>query len=215
MRKIKYLLLMIVVLLLTGCSGNYNLKFNNDLSINEELNIFIDNKLDNYERTYNLLDQSGVDENDYTVTVVKDQINIVYKKKYNSFEDYYLNDSLYKVLFENVEFTKDNSGMKINAESLLKLDDKENENIINSYDIEDFNINLELPFSINKNNADKVDNNIYTWTLDNSDTYKNINIEFDYNNDKVQSIILLVLMGIISLGIISYMIIYFVRNQRI
>ena len=33
MRKIKYILLIFVILLLTGCSGNYNLKFNKDLSV--------------------------------------------------------------------------------------------------------------------------------------------------------------------------------------
>ena len=84
MKKIKYLFLIILVLLFTGCTGDYNLKINRDLSVEEELKVSIDNVDDSYERTYKLLEQLDVSENDYEVVVDMDKVNITYKKKYSS-----------------------------------------------------------------------------------------------------------------------------------
>ena len=105
--------------------------------------------------------------------------------------------------------------MSINAESSFKLDDKDSQNIVNAYDIDNFKINISTPYSVRKSNADSVKDNTYTWNLNSKDTYKNISISYDYKNDKTASIILLVLMGVISLGIITYLIVYLLRNKRI
>jgi hypothetical protein len=145
----------------------------------------------------------------------KDKVKIVYKETYTSFENYYLNSKLYRSLFENIEYEKDNTGMSINTKSRFKLNDKNNQSIINAYDIDNFKINISTPYSVRKSNADSVKDNTYTWNLNSKDTYKNISISYDYKNDKTASIILLVLMGIISLGIIIYLLLYLLRNKRI
>ena len=121
MKKIKYLFLIILVLLFTGCTGDYNLKINRDLSVEEELKVSIDNVDDSYERTYKLLEQLDISENDYEVVVDMDKVNITYKKKYSSFEDYYLDSNIYKILFKDIELSKDNTGMTLKAESNFKL----------------------------------------------------------------------------------------------
>ena len=216
MKKIKYLFLIIIVLLFSGCSGNYNLTFNKDLSVTEELNAFIENDSDNYDRTYKLIEEAGLNEEDYEVIVISDEVKIVYKKKYDSFEEYYLDSKLYKMLFENIEYTKDNVGMSINTKSNLKLDDKDNQNIINSYDMDDFKINIKVPsFVVKKNNADSVKDDTYTWTLNSDDTYKEISIKYDYKQGGVGSIIMLVLIGIASTIIIVYVVHTILKNKRI
>ena len=233
MKKIKYLILIIIVLLFSGCSGNYNLTFNKDLSVTEELNAFIENDSDNYDRTYKLIEEAGLNEEDYEVIVISDEVKIVYKKKYDSFEEYYLDSKLYKMLFENIEYTKDNVGMSINTKSNLKLDcvtsfttevtksnlkldDKDNQNIINSYDMDDFKINIKVPsFVVKKNNADSVKDDTYTWTLNSDDTYKEISIKYDYKQGGVGSIIMLVLIGIASTIIIVYVVHTIMKNKRI
>ena len=178
MKKIKYILILIIVLLFTGCSGNYNLTFNKDLSLTEELNVNIDNKENTYETTYSLFEKAGIDPDKYEILIVEDKVRIKYKEKYSSFEKYYLDSKLYKMLFENIEYKKDNKGMVINTKSILKLDDKDNQNIINSYDISDFKININTPFSVNDSNADSIKDNTYTWILNSKDTYKDISIDF-------------------------------------
>lgn len=216
MKKIKYLILIIIVLLFSGCSGNYNLTFNKDLSVTEELNAFIENDSDNYDRTYKLIEEAGLNEEDYEVIVISDEVKIVYKKKYDSFEEYYLDSKLYKMLFENIEYTKDNVGMSINTKSNLKIDDKDNQNIINSYDMDDFKINIKVPsFVVKKNNADSVKDDTYTWTLNSDDTYKEISIKYDYKQGGVGSIIMLVLIGIASTIIIVYVVHTIMKNKRI
>lgn len=215
MKKIKYILLILIVFILTGCSGNYNLTFNKDLSINEELNILIDNSNNAYERTLDLLKKAEIDPDKYEIMIDKDKVKIVYKETYSSFENYYLNSKLYRSLFENIEYEKDNTGMSINTNSRFKLNDKNNQSIINAYDIDNFKINLSIPFNVTENNADSIKDNTYTWDLNNSDTYKDINLKYDYRNDRVPSIVLISTIVIISAGIILYIIIYLSRNRRI
>lgn len=215
MKKIKYILLILIVFILTGCSGNYNLTFNKDLSINEELNILIDNSNNAYERTLDLLKKAEIDPDKYEIMIDKDKVKIVYKETYTSFENYYLNSKLYRSLFENIEYEKDNTGMSINTKSRFKLNDKNNQSIINAYDIDNFKINLSIPFNVTENNADSIKDNTYTWDLNNSDTYKEINLKYDYRNDRVPSIVLISTIVIISAWIILYIIIYLSRNRRI
>ena len=215
MKKIKYILLILIVFILTGCSGNYNLTFNKDLTINEELNILIDNSNNAYERTLDLLKKAEIDPDKYEIMIDKDKVKIVYKETYSSFENYYLNSKLYRSLFENIEYEKDNTGLSINTNSRLKLNDKNNQNIINSYDIDNFKINVSIPFNVTDNNADSIKDNTYTWELNNSDTYKEINVRYDYRNDRTSSIVILIIIGVISLGIILYIVNYLIRNRRI
>ena len=215
MKKIKFIILILIVFLFAGCSGDYNLKFNRDLTIDEEIDILIDNKDNSYENTHMLFEKAEIDPDKYDIMLKGDQVRIVYKEKYKSFEDYYLNSKLYRVLFKDVELNRDNTGMSINTESNLKLDDINNQNIVNSYDIDGLTINLTIPFSVNENNADLVKDNTYTWVLNKKDTHKNIRLVYDYQNDKTSSIVLIVVIGVISFGIITYLVVYFLRNNKI
>ena len=50
-KKLKIFIIGILLILVTGCSGNYNLKINDDMSINEELYLTIDNSNNAYTKT--------------------------------------------------------------------------------------------------------------------------------------------------------------------
>lgn len=215
MRKIKYILLIFVILLFTGCSGNYSLTINKDLSVDEEIDILIDNKENTYETTILLFEKANIDSDKYKVVIIDDEVNIKYKENYSSFEEYYLNSKLYKTLFENIEFSIDNKGMSINTKSNLKLDDKDNQNIINSYDIDNFKINIKVPFNVNNNNADSIKADTYTWILNSNDTFKEISIDYSYKADKVYGIVLLSLIGIATIVTLVYIINYLYKNHTI
>ena len=215
MKKIKYLLLIIIVLLFSGCSGNYDLTLNKDLTVDEKLDLYVLNKSDVYERTYQMLEEAGISEDDYNIVIIDDKMRITYNQKYDSFEDYYLNSNLYRVLFEGIEYSKDNKGMSISASSVLKLDDEGNQNIINSYEFEDLKINIKSPFKVNKSNADEIKDNTYTWNLNSNDTYMNIRVDYSYKNNNSISIVMLILVGIVSFIIIGYVVTYLIRNKRI
>ena len=215
MKKIKFIILILIVFLFAGCSGDYNLKFNRDLSIDEDIDILIDNKDNAYENTFVLFENADIDADKYNIMLKGDKVRIIYKEKYKSFEDYYLNSKLYRLLFKELELNRTNSGMFINTESNFKLDDSNNQNIINSYDIDTLKINITMPFNVIENNADEVKDDTYTWVLNKNNTYKNIRARYDYENDRVPSIVLMVVIGVISFGIIIYLAVYFLRNKRI
>jgi hypothetical protein len=215
MKKIKFIILILIVFLFAGCSGDYNLKFNRDLSIDEDIDILIDNKDNAYENTFMLFEKADIDADKYDIMLKGDKVRIIYKEKYKSFEDYYLNSKLYRLLFKELELSRTNSGMFINTESNFKLDDSNNQNIINSYDIDDLKINITMPFNVIENNADEVKDDTYTWVLNKNNTYKNIRARYDYENDRVPSIVLMVVIGVISFGIIIYLAVYFLRNRKI
>ena len=215
MKKIKFIILILIVFLFAGCSGDYNLKFNRDLSIDEDIDILIDNKDNAYENTFVLFENADIDADKYNIMLKGDKVRIIYKEKYKSFEDYYLNSKLYRLLFKELELNRTNSGMFINTESNFKLDDSNNQNIINSYDIDTLKINITMPFNVIENNADEVKDDTYTWVLNKNNTYKNIRARYDYENDRVPSIVLMVVIGVISFGIIIYLAVHFLRNKRI
>ena len=215
MKKIKYLLLVIDILLFSGFTWEYNLKFIIYLTVSEELNVSIENTDDNFDRTYRLFENAGIDPDKYDVVVVDDKIKINYKEDYKSFEKYYLDSKLYSALFEEIEFTKDNTGMSISTKSNLKLDDKNNKNIINSYDIDDFKINIKVPFSVDSSNADSVKDDVYTWTLSKDDTFKKIILNYSFAKGKTQNIITLVIIGIAILATIGYIASYLIKNRKI
>ena len=215
MKKIKFIILILIVFLFAGCSGDYNLKFNRDLSIDEDIDILIDNKDNAYENTFVLFENADIDADKYNIMLKGDKVRIIYKEKYKSFEDYYLNSKLYRLLFKELELNRTNSGMFINTESNFKLDDSNNQNIINSYDIDTLKINITMPFNVIENNADEVKDDTYTWVLNKNNTYKNISARYDYENDRVPSIVLMVVIGVISFGIIIYLAVHFLRNKRI
>ena len=90
-----------------------------------------------------------------------------------------------------------------------------NDNIINSYDISDLKINISTPFSINDSNADSIKDNTYTWNLNSKDTYKDISIDFSYQQDNVYGLIMLIAIGIAVIATLVYIIRYLVRNIRL
>ena len=162
-----------------------------------------------------LFENADIDADKYDIMLKGDKVRIIYKEKYKSFEDYYLNSKLYRLLFKELELNRTNSGMFINTESNFKLDDSNNQNIINSYDIDTLKINITMPFNVIENNADEVKDDTYTWVLNKNNTYKNIRARYDYENDRVPSIVLMVVIGVISFGIIIYLAVHFLRNKRI
>ena len=90
MKKIKVLFLLLVLVLITGCSGTYNLKIDKDLSVKEELNVVLENESTSFEEFNSLLKNNKIDSNDYKLVTQGDNLNLSYSHEYNSIEEYLL-----------------------------------------------------------------------------------------------------------------------------
>lgn len=199
MKKIKFVLLILFVLILTGCKGDYNLNIDKNLSLKETVNLYIDNKDDAYDKTLMLFENNNVDDSKYKVNKNDEYVIIHYEEDYKNFEDYFLNSLFYSRFISGEAFNKDDKSISYRSLVNLKLDDIPSySNLNNSFNITNLKINLTIPFSIKENTADKVDGKTLTWELKKDDTFKRINFSFDFmKSNNLYLIIIILCFGIV------------------
>lgn len=179
-KKLKIFIIGILLILVTGCSGNYNLKINDDMSINEELYLTIDNSNNAYTKTLKIFKENNIPEGDYEVVLSDNNVRITYNKKYDSIEEYLLNSKVYHELIDEIQFNKSNNYIDLYVNQKLKVsnDNGIKMNGTNLVDLDVLQINIENPFDVNFSNAEIVNDNVYTWTIKKGDTEKKIQMQF-------------------------------------
>ena len=178
-KKLKIFIIGILLILVTGCSGNYNLKINDDMSIDEELYLTIDNTNNTYTKTLKIFRENNIPEKDYEVVLSDNNVRITYNKKYDSMEEYILDSKIYHELIDEIQFNKSNDYIDLYVNQKLKLsNDNIKSNGTNLVDLDVLQINIENPFSVNYTNAEIVNDNVYTWTIKKGDTEKKIQMQF-------------------------------------
>ncbi len=179
-KKLKIFIIGILLILVTGCSGNYNLKINDDMSINEELYLTIDNSNNAYTKTLKIFKENNIPEDDYEVVLSDNNVRITYNKKYDSIEEYLLNSKVYHELIDEIQFNKSNNYIDLYVNQKLKVsnDNGIKMNGTNLVDLDVLQINIENPFDVIFSNAEIVNDNVYTWTIKKGDTEKKIQMQF-------------------------------------
>lgn len=178
-KKLKIFIIGILLILVTGCSGNYNLKINDDMSIDEELYLTIGNTNNTYTKTLKIFKENNIPEKDYEVVLSDNNVRITYNKKYDSMEEYILDSKIYHELIDEIQFNKSNDYIDLYVNQKLKLsNDNIKSNGTNLVDLDVLQINIENPFSVNYTNAEIVNDNVYTWTIKKGDTEKKIQMQF-------------------------------------
>lgn len=178
-KKLKIFIIGILLILVTGCSGNYNLKINDDMSIDEELYLTIDNTNNAYTKTLKIFKENNIPEKDYEVVLSDNKVRITYNKKYDSMEEYILDSKLYHELIDEIQFNKSNDYIDLYVNQKLKLsNDSIKANGTNLVDLDVLQINIENPFDVNFSNAEIVNDNVYTWTIKKGDIEKKFQMQF-------------------------------------
>lgn len=175
--KIKIILLILSIILLTGCSGNYNININEDLSIDENLYLTIDNSDTAYENTLKIFDENNIDKDKYDVSINGDDIIIEYNDKFETIDDYIINSNIYHQLIDEITYNKTDKYIDLYTNQYLKL--KEDNDIGNTNDLDVIQINVKVPFKMISNNSDIYNDDIYTWTIDKNTTQKKISMNFE------------------------------------
>ncbi len=210
MKEYKLVLLIIILLSLTGCSFEYNIKVNTN-TITEENVIYIANTnknnikqeveslVNNYTGPTNSLgmyEQSVVEKNN--------EFGMSYKKTYDELTDY--NHSLsFSICYDNYKLIKEKDKIVISTSKRF--------NCFNKYsELDDVTINIDSRLEVESSNADEVNGNIYTWNINKSNAdNKPINIVLKPNTEQKEkqrqlSVVLLVISAFILLGIIVFLI---------
>ncbi len=202
--KLKIIVISIFILLLTGCSGNYNLTINKDMSVNEELELSFDNNKDLYNKTLKIFENNNVDKNKYDVNISNGKVAIKYNEKFNSIEDYILNSKVYKQLFNEIQYNKTKSYIDLYVSDELKL--KNNYNLISGSNLQDLDmiqVNITNPYKMIYTNAEIENNNTYTWTIKKNDQNKEIQMQFKHLLNEFPYRLVIVLSVIALVVIIS------------
>ncbi|MBQ9024715.1 MAG: hypothetical protein IJ105_05850 [Bacilli bacterium] len=199
---LKIFLLIVIILITSGCSGNYNLKINPDLSIDENLELSIDNDNNAYDRTLKIFENNNIPKDNYDVSISSDKVIIEYNDKFSSIEDYLLNSKVYKQLFDKIEYNKNKKYVDLYVDQNIKIKNNYTKN--NGSNLTDFDfiqINITNPYKMILTNADMVNDNIYTWSLTKDNYNKKIQMQFkpSFNKFPYRPIIVGSLILIISL----------------
>lgn len=217
MKKIKIVLFLLMTIILTGCRGTYNIKINNDLSLDEELAVTISNKEDYYTKTENIFKSNNVDKKKYKITPSKETIRINYKEKYESIEDYLLNSKLYRNVFDKINYTKSDKELYINSSAILDSSNNISSGIVNKNNIDLLQINIEVPEKIISSNADTSTDNTLSWVIKKNDTKKEMNFKINIENSKAKrnKIIILSLITLIVVSLFVFVIVLFRKHKKI
>lgn len=187
MKKIYFLLIILLIIVCTGCKVKYNLEIKEDLTVNEEVTALEDDEFfsqypkSSISRVIELVMSMGkeyLDTNNYNVEkIIEKDSGVKITQEFNSFDEYYKTSKFYAQLFNDFGYKKEGNIIKLNLEGGINKD----LNIVDRYLIDDAIINIKIPFLVISNNADKYDSktNTYTWIIDEKTDYKKISINFD------------------------------------
>lgn len=210
MKKYKLVLLIIILLSLTGCSFEYNIKVNTN-TITEENVVYIANTnknnikqeveslVNSYTGPTNSLgmyEQSVVEKNN--------EFGMSYKKTYDELTDY--NHSLsFSICYDSYKLIKEKEKIIISTSKEFKCFNKYKE-------LDNVTVNINSELEVESSNADEVNGNIYTWNINKGNANnKPINLILKPNTEKIEnkkeiSVFLLVLLAFILFGIIILLI---------
>lgn len=182
MKKNKIILLILVTLLFSGCTVNYSLYINDDLSVNESVTAS-ENSYDLKTTTgqdpkvaasslYDLYRIKGVKYNISTVSNDSETLSVV-TSSFDSLEDY--QEHFKSDIVNEVSVTNKKGIITIEYKQDVPLTEYASKALI--YD--SIEVNIEVPFKVTKHNADSVNGNTYTWNIKKDGELKDIKITFN------------------------------------
>lgn len=187
MKNIKKIICFFIILILTGCSLEYNLTINEDYSVTEKVIAKEDTKkMESLTRSkgdnaisylYNMFKRDDkkldlnktINENNTTVTVVKTHSNI----------EEYTNDFKSDVV-KKANYQRNDNFVTLSFNQTTSLKNDTDYSLI--YD--DIKVKIYVPFKVTEHNADIVEGNTYIWNINKKSNLKNIKITYDEGSKK-------------------------------
>lgn len=224
MKKIKLLILLIFILINSGCAVNYNVIVNEDLSSSEEIILSVDsdtmNELDevygkeDVDSEINIAIQEDI-SNGYAIkTDYSDGLRVTETRKNESLV---LNNRIFGANYKYYDFSCNDRYCMLYAVA------NKNDFVANGL-VAQLDFSIQIPFEVVKSNADKVDKLTNTYTWYNKYEYDNdIKLIFKSTGDNVinkNKIIYFIkigffaIIGLVGLLYIIRIIFRIVRNNR-
>lgn len=221
MNKLKFMLILFCVFVLTGCDATYNLTIDEN-SMVESVDFMIENTNDNksilkeymsseYMAYY---DMDNRETYNYTKKELSDENNIGLNLSYS-----YVNDELQKSSLLNRCYYK-KSVIKDDGYIIITTDGN---NACFYQDgvkqLDKLTVNIRTKLNVTENNADKVKDGVYTWVIDESNFQNhpiNIKIELPEEKEKRSNVLIVVIIAILFVIVIGglFALYVFRKNKR-
>ena len=189
MKRMKLIILFLFILILTGCSSEYTLTINDDLSVKEEAKLAPSNE---YLRETNLSYEEAIDyfygddekelldSKNYSHGISNLKGSVLVSKEYKSLEDYANNTYAINQFFEDIKVTENNGIITFKTGKFKEQGGEEQD----YFDVDMVKINIKSPYKfISSNSKDyKESINTYSWAI--SSVYDNMEIEFQIDTNE-------------------------------
>ena len=219
----KKVFILFMLCICVGCTGKYELKINNDLSVQETITGLEDNKF--YDRYYNSSRERVVD---FVSSMFKEEMNnkgysfstvsedYLYggqaEKNYDNIDEYFNNSTVYEQYFESWDVKNDDGVITISL-SQKKVG---NGTGIDRAVVNDGTVSIILPFKVLDSNAKSKSGNTYTWNI-NSFKGKKIYIKFDSKHlekSSYNNIVPIFIFSLLAIAVVIIIVIFLKRKNN-
>ena len=207
MKKIFVILFLSLSLFLSGCTAEYNIEINED-KVSENTVLTID-KSRLTEPLYNtLINDNSVylDEDEYyAIEESEDESNSIFSYKYIHDINKFADSRIINWCYNDREIINNENTLTISTKGSFNCANRESR----SY-VENARINIKTDLEVLENNADEVNDNTYTWII-NENNYRDKpiyiqiqknNINIDNNNLVILVSVVIIFASIITLSIL-------------
>jgi len=234
----KKLLIFISLILLTGCSVNYDLTITDKEKVIEEFKVYVDNEeilssystIDEYLDYYSNLYLSNQGYENFKVDTHKGK-EVSYfevKNEYKSLDEY-ISSVSFKSMFTSAEIERIGNYVSFRTSKNAYLESIRNGEVVSEDSrYESFKISIKFYNEVTASNADEVDekNNIYTWVVSEEDDEDYIYFKIgpkvqynvvimDYIQNNLATIIIISSAVIILVSIIVFIYIKAKKNNEV
>lgn len=218
--KRKFLFIIFIIILCSGCRAEYNLTINDDLSVDENVlatedeEFFKEYEKSSIGRVVGFILEPYLDtlnENDYVTNshITSGRSGATFSKKFSSIEEYANNNLFSSQYAENVDYSTDGNKITLSVKGQFSKAEQDQ----TRFPIDEAAISIKLPFKVIENNADKVNGDVYTWIFTENDT-KEREIKITFDKSKIKKDINYLYVGIV-IGIIILLIVLFMVYNKI
>lgn len=187
MKKIKTFIILLTVVLLSGCSVEYNLTINEDSSVNEKViakeatnRMMINTGLDKKESVYYLYDMFDREDLDTNLTYKTEKGYTIATVTgfHDSVEDYSKNFKSDVIKEVNYTSKDDIITLEFNQDEVLSS------TVSRAPIYDEIIINIDVPFKVVDSNAYESNRNVYTWKIKKDQKVQKMYISYDKSNLK-------------------------------
>lgn len=184
MKKIKILMLLVLIILVSGCKIRSNITVSYDGSVVEKVRITEAKDGESIEYYSNYIDEeiigyrTLINYGKYNYEKINNSTTygVEFYKKYDNICSYFQDTLFNQYLYKHIHCEDGDAFIIIDNDTpfLEKYDD---EDYSNPLDLSDVELSISLPVRAYEHNADRVEDNVYIWEFNEETIDKNINLK--------------------------------------